>query len=110
MPQSRPKGFLTAPVIFISALPTTGEEQLDQLLLDPDKLCACVGANALVYYAADASVTIPLPTAYRCVNGMVRTYQPDIDTDNPADSFIFVHSEYIAVRRFINHGMQRGTG
>jgi len=95
------------PVIFISALPTTGEKQLDQLLLDPDKLCACVGANALVYYAADASVTIPLPTAYRCVNGMVRTYQPDIDTDNPADSF---RHRFFSAGFFEEHGEEAVLG
>lgn len=78
----------TLPYIYIS--PKNYSEGNIPLLIDPEKLSLAIGGNAVVYYADDLGVTDEMnyfcPEEYKCYNGTVRIYYPNLDETQSYDA------------------------
>ena len=76
------------PYIYISPSNDIGDTNL---LIDPFKLATAVGGNAKVYYSRDPRVISEMDycfnAGYRCFDGAVRVYLPQINLKDPGDQY-----------------------
>lgn len=90
----------TIPYIYIS--PKNRCDDGAPLLVNPSQVALATGGNAIIYYAADISVTDEMnyccPDDYKCYDGAIRIYYPSIDETQPKDSYRhrYLSAQFIA--------------
>lgn len=79
----------TIPYIYIS--PKNCLDDGAPLLASPNQVALATGGNAIIYYAEDVNVTDEMnyccPEEYKCYDGAIRIYYPEIDESQPKDSY-----------------------
>jgi Uncharacterized protein containing TOPRIM domain, potential nuclease len=88
------------PYIYVSPLNKPDDAE-KPILVNPAQLAIATGGNALVFYAEDPGVTDEMnyfcPEDYKCYDGTIRVYYPDLNEDDPRDAkrHRFLSSSYI---------------
>lgn len=79
----------TIPYIYISPRKVSADGKAQ--LVDPERLAIASGGNAVVFYSDDTSVTDEMdyycPAEYKCFDGAVRVYYPQVVFSNSSDSY-----------------------
>ena len=90
----------TIPYIYIS--PKNYCDDGKPLLVNPNQVALATGGNSIIYYAEDVGVTDEMnyycPNEYKCYDGAIRIYYPNIDETQPKDAYRhrYLSAQFIA--------------
>ena len=79
----------TIPYVYIS--PKNNNSDKTSILINPAQIALATGGNAIVYYAENIGVVDEMdyycPEDYKCYDGAIRIYYPNIDENQPRDMY-----------------------